>query len=377
MNSVLEFTPTFRAALSQRERRPLARVTYCDLLWNAQEVISGQVTPDSDFALDDKGHRRISLRLWNQDGARTPDPESETWFGRFMVEWGLRTAAGMEWVNLGRYVATAMGARVGPTVGWASLGLESPSALWGRFKEYWVISGNTRIVDAITAIAGDAGVPASELNLYPTEEIVGADVVAAPGDSRWDLARRIAAAGAEVGLVLNLVHQVDRYVLYPEADPATSQAVAWTFRRSDNITAEIDKRWEDSDFANRIQVYGGSGKSATIFSEIADTSGGPYGTQRRGDQCFKWPEGQEMDPLITTQARADARRDYLYRLKRTSQELIGIRGQIVPGLGLGNVVGVNEPQVTRTNARYTLRGCSFGLGPSGSMSLTARRVVMP
>jgi hypothetical protein len=378
MTGPADYSATFKTALSKRERHPLCRITYCNLSWQPQEVITGVATPDSSFSLDDQGHRQVSLRLINNDGSRTPDPSSDSWFGRFVVEWGLMTGAGQEWVDLGRFVATSQGAQVQASAGWTSLGLMDQSALWGTFDDYWVISANDRIVDVIAAIALDAGVASEDLNLYRTDEIVGADMVGTPGSSRWDLARRIAQAAQDVGLVLNLTYRQRQCVLYPEVDPATATAASWTFSRGDGIMVALDKRWEQQDFANRIQVYGGSGKSATIFSEIADTSDGPYGSQRRGDWCYKWPDGQEFDPLITTQERADARRDYLYRMRRTSQETVQVQGLITPGLNLADVVRVEEQQVTRKAANYTLRGgYSFGLGPGGSMSLTVRRVVRP
>lgn len=379
MFHVSQFTESFWAALRNPERRPLARVTYCNLAWEPQEVVTGEITPDSSFAMDEQGHRRVRLRLWNQDGRRTPDPTSEIWFGRFLLDWGLRTSAGEEYVRLGDLVATSMSATAQPAAGWADLGLESPSALWGSFSRYWEIGPNTKIVDAIRAIALDAGENEANLELYPTDEIVGAPFPASPGASRWEHARRLAAATQDVGMILNLTYRpIHRARLHPEVDPATATAPSLELRSGDGIMTELDKRWEANEFANRILVLGGSGSTATILSEIADESSGPYGIARRGDWCYKWPEGQELDPLITTQERADARRDYLYRLKRTSQELISLRGRIIPGLELADVITLYEPTVTRTNANYVLRGgYSFGLGPGGSMTLGARRVVRP
>lgn len=377
MISPADFTDTFKAALLKRERRPLARVTYYDLSWQVQEIVTGLVTADSGFAMDDQGKRTCTLRLKNNDGSRTPDPTSEFWYGRFGVEWGLRTLAGEEYVDLGRFVSVNHGVQVTPSAGWASLGLEDKSALWGTFADFFVIPANTRIVDAIRAIALDAGEMEGNIILYPTDEVVGAELTFHPGDGRWEAARRIASAAQELGLVFNLTYGPTGILqLYLEVDPATATASSWAFTLGDNITANLDKSWDNSEFANRIQVYGGAGKVATIFSEAVDSSSGPYGTARRGDWCYVWPQGQELDPLITTQARADARRDYLYRIKRTSQEAVRLSGLVVPGFALADVITVQETAVSRTNAKYTLRGgYGFGLGPGGSMTVNARRVV--
>lgn len=377
VNRVAEFTETFKTALLSRERRPLAQVTYYDLDWQVQEVVTGEVAADSGFAMDEQGRRTARIRLKNSDGSRTPDPASEIWYGRFSVEWGLRTKAGDEYVQLGRFIASSPGVQVGAAVGWAVLGLADKAALWGTFKDFFVISAGTNIAAAIKAIALDAGEVESNLNLYPTSEEVGAEVIFHPGDGRWESARKIAVAAQETGYVLNLTYDSGGLLtLYLELDPSTTTGSSWTFQLADGITTQLDKTWESNDFANRIQVYGGSGKSATVFSEIADTSTGAYGAARRGDWCFKWPQGQELDPLITTQARADARRDYLYRIKRTSQELIRLGGLVIPGFSLSDVVTIMESKVSRTNAKYIVGGgYSFGLGPSGSMALAARRVV--
>lgn len=376
--SLPEFSPTLLAALSNPERRPLCRVTLCDTAWRVQEQITGIVTPDSGFNMDDNGARSCNLTIVNNDGSRTPEPGSSVWYGRFGVEWGLLTSEGAEYVDLGRFVSTRGSARAQASAGWTSLQLEPPSALWGSFNAYWQISANDRIVDVLTAIAIDAGEDPARLVLYPTDEIVGADITFAPGDSRWDAACRIAAAAQDVGLVLKLIYDgrgAPR--LRPEVDPATT-APSWTFRRGDGILIDIDRSWDDRDFANRVIVYGGSGSSATIVSEVADTGTGPYSISQRGEWVCKWPNGQEFDPLINTQARADARRDYLWRERRTSQENVRTSGLIIPGLEWGDVVEVEEARVTRAKGNYVLRGgYSFGLGPGGTMSLTGRRVVRP
>lgn len=376
MNHVREFNPAFKAALRNPERRPLARITYCDLQWNPQEIVTGEIAPDASFSMDENGHRRVNLRLLNSDGRRTPDPASEIWYGRFTVDWGLQTTDGPQYVSLGNLVSTDHGATAEVAAGWASLGLESPNALWGTFRDYWVINANDKIRDVIQAIALDAGEIAENLDLFPTDEIVGADLAFPPGSGRWEAARRIAGAAQDLGLVLNLTYHRRWLRLYPEVDPAVTTASCWSFTRGDGFMTHLDRHWEANEFANRIQVYGGNGKTETIFSEIADTSNGPYGINRRGDWCYKWPQGQETDPLITTQAQADARRDYLYRTRRTSQERVTVTGLVIPGFELSDVVSAQELRVTRANGNYTLRGgYGFGLGPNGIMSLGLRRVV--
>jgi hypothetical protein len=325
MTGPADYTESFKRALLIPERRPLARISYCNLNWVPQEVITGEVTPDSTFSLSEQGNTHVDLRLWNPYGSRTPDPTSDSWYGRFLVEYGLLTDAGQEFVDLGRFVATQAGAQVTPPAGWAILGLDDPSALWGTFSLTWVISANDKIVDVLRLIALDAGESADNLVLYNTDENVGADMTFQPGQSRWEAFRRIASAAQDVGLVLNAAYRVGRCTLYPEVDPATS-APLYRFATGDGITTSLDKRWESQDFANHIIVYGGSGSSATIMSEIADTSAGPYGSQRRGDVCFKWPQSQELDPLITTQKRADARRDFLYQPNGRARRLSSTRG---------------------------------------------------
>lgn len=135
---------------------------------------------------------------------------------------------------------------------------------------------------------------------------------------------------------------------------------------------EASKQIDAHQLKNWVGVKGGLAKAAPVYATASDSdANSPLSTGRIGYRMHWW-HGGRADPLITTEAEAQARADYELRRLKQWHERVPLRIMELPFIRPWDVVRVTNPDAS-LNDNYQIVGYTLPLAGSAEMTLQGWR----
>jgi hypothetical protein len=340
-------------------------------------LLSGSVNVDTSRDV----LRNLSLDLVDHDGDWRPGANRSLWLDAYIqVYRGYEESA--LWPQ-GVFIPASP--RIGEQKRVSIQGQDKASRANGRpeggFTTILTISKGTNCKTALEALAGYSTWGETDLNLQATSSVLPYDMTWTLTDYPWDAAGKVASIP---GNYRPLHHdETGRLTWIPDPDP-TSGSPVWEVwpdggrpgtALPDEYAAYIAAGLEiDTDeLRNWVGVKGGSVQTALYYAEASDSSASsPTGVSRIGYRIY-WHNGGRLDPLIATQAEAQARADYELRQRKRWTERIPLTMTELPPLQPWDVIRIINPEMGLSD-NYQVTGYSLPLDASGQMTVTGWRV---
>lgn len=334
-------------------------------------IVDGSVDLDVTRAI----RRTFNVSLLNPNGEFSP---GSNWAGTFYVNRLIRLYRGVvlgtgdsELVPIGTFMIDHADVVVERNM---SMVVLSGSDLWKKLSkslfdhsESW--ASGTSLITVIKDIATDAGVtkfvddlsddrPANARNLNKKFSVEQAD-------NRGEAIQRLAKAyGLDV-----YFDPLGRMVIADYRSPEDRRSV-WTFDPGDNyMTLSVRSTFKDDNLYNHILVVATGGKN-TITSHKRDND--PLSVtsiKRIGDRVFKY----ESD-VISTQAAADEAARKLFYQHVLLTEDIALDVICNPALDGNDVITVREPEFSKLNQQFRIRGLTIPLSSSRQQLRLVRNI---
>lgn len=334
-----------------------------------RKVIDGSLSVD----MEQDVQRHFNLTLDNRDGSFTWKPNGDVWLDkRVKIYVGVETRSGIHWAAQGVFLLTSPvatsswdGLHTAQLQGGDKWRLHDGDPL-GKFSVSTTIQKGTPIAAAIRALATDNG--ETKFAFDACDATVPYDLSYTAGESRGKAMKELAEMA-----VYRLYYDVDGYLRFqPYNENLALRASEWTYDTEDERTlyAGADKVLDETQTFNRVLVVGGSMQTAGVsaVAEITDVAS-PLHKSKIGVRQTEW-NGGSPDPLISTQALAQARADW--ELIKYSKYAERHRFRAIPHFmhDAGDVITIRD-KYTDTDGKYELLRFNVPLRPGDYMHAEA------
>lgn len=321
-------------------------------------ILDGRITVDNSRV----SVRSFDLTATNVDGKLTWGSTNLIWLDKyFKIYFGVKVNGSMEWISQGVFPVSAPIATS-----------ESSNTVKNEIE----FSGNDKMSflgkceDTVTVVKGTDIATAIKSVLSGIETLFNLDDTSAqpttPYDISWaadtDYSKIISDLAAII--VWETYYDTDGYLrLHAPIDPTTTSPLLTLSATgtSFNLWAGSQRQMDDSNLANTIVVYGGSAQTNLVNYTIQDTSASsPTSVQNIGKRVYVHNNGNP-DPLITTQALAQARAEYEYKNRLQVVEKLSFKMFPTPFMDVDDVYEITDDN-NGTNGKYQVVSFTLPLG---------------
>lgn len=327
------------------------------------EIFDGQITCDNSR----KAIRNFDLKLVNTSGKFTWGAGNLIWLDKlFKPYYGVLINGSWEWIPQGVFPCSspiATSESSGKAVNEVEFHGGDKMDFLGKCIDNITVTAGADIGTAIKSLLTNNGVE----TMFNFDSTSGQQTV--PYDMSW-------TANTDYGQIITdlagiitweIFYDVNGYLtLRAPIDPnATAPSLTMTTDGSGfTLWAGSQRQMDDSNLANTIVVYGGSSQTGFVSYTMQDNnSSSPTSIQNIGQRVYLHNSGNP-DPVITTQALAQARANYEYKKRLQVVEKLNFKMFPVPFMEQDDVYQITDSR-NGTQGKYQV--VSFTL-PFGTKS---------
>lgn len=323
-------------------------------------VTNGRVTVDNSRA----SVRSFDLAATNVKGALTWGSNKLIWLDKyFKIYYGVKVNGVVEWIPQGVFpisapIATSESS--GTLKNEVAFSGSDKMAFLGKCSDAVVAQKGGDIATTIKSILSNNGIE-DRFNLDDTS---GQTTI--PYDISWAADTSYSKIISDLAGIITweVYYDVDGYLrLHAPIDPTTTPPF-FSFDASSanfNLWAGSQRQMDDSNLANAIVVYGGSAQTNLVNYTLQDTSASsPTSIQNIGKRVYVHNNGNP-DPLITTQALAQARAEYEYKKRLQIVEKLNFKMFPIPFMDMDDVYEITDTN-NGTSGKYQVVSFTLPLG---------------
>lgn len=323
------------------------------------EIIDGRITVNKDRT----SIRDFDMTLVNMNNVFTWGPTNLIWLDKkFKLFIGIGVNGAWEWLPQGVFPCSNPLATSQPDKREVEFRGSDKMAYLGKCANVITVQTGTNIGTAIQSV----------LTGIETMFIFDSTTVTAPYDMTWDAGTEYQEIIAKLASIptWDLFYDVNGYLRFrAPIDPNTTPPMLSfdATKTGFNLYAGGQRELDESNLANHIVVRGGSSQTALVFSELKDTSpSSPTSIQNIGDRLYLHNSGNP-DPVITTQALADARANYEYKKRLQIIEKQHFNSFPIPFMEQEDVYSMNDPN-NGTSGNYQVMNFTLPLKVGDQMT---------
>lgn len=325
--------------------------------------------------------RSLSLSLVDWEGDWRPGPNRSLWLDAYIrVYTGFRETA--IWPQ-GVFIpaSPSLGERRQVSIQGQDKASRANGRPEGGFSAITTIAAGTNVKTALNALATSPDWGEADLNLQDTSSTVPYDMVFSLSDNPYEAARKVAGIPGDFRPLhydetgrLTWIQDPDPNLLAPcwvVWNQAGRPGSALDGEYASYIAASLEIQTDE--LINWVGVRGGSAQTALFYAEASDSSAtSPTSTPRIGRRPY-WHNGGRPDPIISTQAEADARAAYELRNRKRWTERVPLSMTSLPPLQPWDVLWIRNPEMG-IDDNYQVISYTMPLDASGQMNVTGWRV---